>query len=138
MSTFAHHLPVDVQAMFHVKRLVILFFGGINRLKEKIMIEEKEVSSAEVVASIVSGTGKTRNKMVVRTITYRVSIGTLARVDSMAGKSGKSRNAMLNLLLDVGIDEVYKLFTHAEVEELQSREIMAYQALDGDSDILEE
>jgi hypothetical protein len=47
----------------------------------------------------------------------------------MADKAGKSRNEMINLLLDVGCDAVYENFTQEQIEELQSRESFAFETL---------
>lgn len=73
----------------------------------KIKVSETEyISQAEHVAAILSGTAKTTMTAATRAVAYRAPIHILAVVDAMAAHSGKSRNSMLNSLLQVGIDEV--------------------------------
>lgn len=106
----------------------------MRRLKEN-----SQVSAAEMVASIVVGAGSSINIAAVRSVSYRVPVSMLARVDALAEKSGKSRNAMLNLLVDVGLEEVLSLLSENDFQELQSREMMAIQELlDGETETLTE
>ncbi|MDO8291229.1 MAG: hypothetical protein Q7T44_18620 [Parvibaculum sp.] len=103
------------------------------------MEELIEVSAADALASIVSGTGKSTLKAVVHPVSYRAPVHLLARVDALAAKSGKSRNAMINLLVDVGLEEVLSRLSDDDFEEVQSREMYAAEALRGaDSESLEE
>lgn len=90
----------------------------------------EEILKSEIVAATIFGKGVSHQQFLVRTISYRVPITTLARVDAMAQQAGKSRNTMMNMLLDVGINDVYAHFNQEEIEELQSRESLAFQALD--------
>ena len=90
----------------------------------------EEITKAETVAATIFGKGTSFQQHTVRSINYRVPLITLARVDAMAQQAGKSRNTMMNMLLDVGINDVYAHFNQEEIEELQSRESMAFRALD--------
>lgn len=87
-----------------------------------------EPTLAEIVAATVSGTGKQESIAVMRSISARIAITTLARVDALAQKSGKSRNEMLNMLLDVACEEVYNNLENEVIQELQSREMVALQS----------
>lgn len=93
------------------------------------MIEYFEPTKSQLVASIISGTGKSRSYALAKAISYRVPISTLARVDAMAEQAHKSRNQMLNLLLDVALDQVGSDLAESVFEEVQSREIVVMRAL---------
>lgn len=86
-------------------------------------VSEEQPTKTEHVASIISGTGKSRMTAAAKAISYRVPISTLARVDAMAGQAGNSRNAMLNLLLDVALEEVGHELSEEVFQALQIREI---------------
>jgi hypothetical protein len=92
------------------------------------MIKTNEPTEAQIVASIINGTGKSETVASMRTISARVIVTTLARVDAMAQKAGKSRNEMLNMLLDVACNEVYNNLESDVIQELQAREMAALQA----------
>ena len=57
----------------------------------------------------------------------------------MAEQAGKSRNSMLNLLLEVALDQVGSELSEAVFQEVQSREIVLMRALlDGGTEPLSE
>ena len=93
------------------------------------MIEFEKVPAADLVASVVSGTGSKSSASVVRALSYRVPVHTLALVDALSQKSGKSRNAMLNMLVDVGLEEVISRLSVDDCQEVHSREMLAIQSL---------
>jgi predicted DNA-binding protein len=83
----------------------------------------EDVSAADQLAAVVAGTGISASSSVARAISYRVPVSTLSRVDALAAKSGKSRNAMLNLLVNVGLEEVFVRLSQDDFREVQSLEI---------------
>ena len=99
------------------------------------MVDISEVSAAEMVASVVSNNGEQFSSMTVKPISFRFSIHVLARVDALASKGNKSRNAMLNMLLDVGLEEVLRHLPENTFEEIQSRESHAMQQFLDDGEI---
>lgn len=99
------------------------------------MVSTNEVSAAQIVASVVSNSGEHFSSMAVKPISFRVPLHTLARVDALAGKGNKSRNAMLNMLLDVGLEEVLRHLPENTFEEIQSRESHAMQQFFDDGEI---
>lgn len=80
-------------------------------------------SEAQVLADLINGEAKVETIASQRAISARINLMTLARVDAMAQKAGKSRNDMLNMLLDVGCEEVYQHLPSPAVEDLQAREL---------------
>ena len=92
------------------------------------MAKTNEPTQAQIVAGLISGTAKTDGMSSQRAISARIDLTTLARVDSMAQQAKKSRNEMINMLLEVGCDEVYQHLEGPVVEELQSRESAALQS----------
>ena len=62
--------------------------------------------SAEQAAAIVEGTGKTEYIGVTKVISVRLPSFLAARVQALAHKSGKTRNATMATLLEVGLEEV--------------------------------
>ena len=91
------------------------------------MTKTNEPTEAQMVAAIISGKGKQETIAAMRTISARIVATTLARVDSMAQLAGKSRNEMLNMLLDVACDEIYKNLEVEVIGDLQVREMVALQ-----------
>ena len=90
----------------------------------------EEVSQAEHIAGILSGTNSTTSTAVVRAVAYRAPIHILAVVDAMAQQAKKSRTSMINMLLQVGIDEVREKLEDPElIEKLSILEAQAAQAL---------
>ena len=98
---------------------------------EKIMGKKYDPTSAQIIASLVSGTGETEAVSSQRAVSARIDFGTLARVDSIAQHAKKSRNEMINLLLDAGREEVYGHLETDVIEELQIIEAAAFQNLLG-------
>ena len=88
------------------------------------MNQSVEVTPAEQLAALVSGNAKHTISAVQRAVSARINLHTLARVDAMAAKAGKSRNDMLNLMLDVAADEIYRAVDEKVLQDLQSREIV--------------
>lgn len=66
----------------------------------------EDVTHAQHVASIVAGTAKTNVVATAKNIAHRIPVHLCAQVDAMAQTAGKSRNAMINLLINVGLQEV--------------------------------
>lgn len=85
-----------------------------------------EVTPAEMVASLISGTATHQVAAVQKVTSVRLNVYTLARVDAMASKAGKSRNEMVNLLLDVAVQEVYGNLGEEAIQDLQALEIVAH------------
>ena len=94
--------------------------------------ETEEISQADQVAAVVSGVGKNTVVAAVRPVAYRVPVYLLASVDAMAAEGKKSRNAMLNMLVQVGIDEVREKLGQDVVERLLLEESKALQFLMGE------
>lgn len=87
-----------------------------------------EPTASQVLASLVSGTGKVEVISAQRAISARIDLVTLARVDSMAQQAKKSRNEMINLLLEAACEEVYSHLETDVIVDLQSREMAALQS----------
>jgi len=103
------------------------------------MTELFEPTKSQQVAAVIGKTGKFSAISAAKAVSYRVPIHTLARVDAMAEQAGKSRNSMLNLLLEVALDQVGSELSEAVFQEVQSREIVLMRALlDGGTEPLSE
>lgn len=92
---------------------------------------DSELSNAELLAGVVAGTVKQSSWQAVKHIDYRIPIWLVAKVDALAKKSGKSRNSMLNSLVEVGLDAVLPLLKSDDAKELNRLERLAYSALGG-------
>jgi hypothetical protein len=99
------------------------------------MVGTNEVSAAEMLAAVVSGSGEHLSVMAVKPISFRIRLNALVRVDALAHKANKSRNAMLNMLVDVGLEEVLARLSKETFEEVQSRESHAFQSLLNDNQL---
>lgn len=83
------------------------------------MIDTDAPSSVELAAAMISGTGAFGLTSTVKAISYRVPVADLAIVDAMAAKAGKSRNAMLNILVAAGIQEVSKSLSRSVLKQVR-------------------
>jgi hypothetical protein len=99
------------------------------------MAKHHEVSNAEILASIVLGSGKTITVDAVRPISYRIPIRLLARIDALADKSSKSRNFMITSLIELGLDDLMPLLGDEGTGEILSRESVHMQEMMGSGDI---
>lgn len=96
------------------------------------MKETKEPTEAQILACLISGTGEVDAIASQRAISARIDLTILARVDSMAQQAKKSRNEMINMLLNVGCDEVYQHLESPVIKELKSRESAALKSAFGE------
>ena len=81
------------------------------------------MTAAEQAASIVAGTGKTEYIGVTKVLSVRMPQHTADRLQALAHKSGKSRNATICTFLDVAIEEVEKHLSKEvlrEVDEIEA------------------
>ena len=92
-------------------------------------MSNQEISNAEFLAAVVAGTVKQSSIHSLKPIAYRVPVWLLARVDALAQKSGKSRNSMLNSLLEVGLDALFPLLNPADAQDVNERESAALAEL---------
>lgn len=83
---------------------------------------EPEIRAAEHTAAIVEGTAKTEYIGPTKVISVRLPSSLAARVQALAQKSGKTRNAMVSSLLEVGLEEVRSLLSDETVAELHEIE----------------
>ena len=63
------------------------------------------ISEAEHVAGIVNGTAETNGLSATRGTSVRLPIFLLARLDAYAGVSGKTRNFIIERMLEVGMEK---------------------------------
>lgn len=103
------------------------------------MDEIEDVTTVDHLTAVIEGTAKQTTMAATKPVHYRCPVSSLARVDALAAKAGKSRNAMMTMLLDVGIEEVFARLSQGAIEEIQSREIHALQGLlDGETETISE
>ena len=82
-----------------------------------------EIPAADEVASIIEGRGESSYVGNTKVISIRLPKHLAVKVQALSHKSGKTRNAMLCSLLDVGVEEVTKRLkpeTLAQLQELES------------------
>lgn len=74
------------------------------------------ISEAQHVAGIIEGTANTEALNATKGTSVRLPLFMLARLDAFAGVSGKTRNYIIERMLEVGMEETAK---HLEEETLQ-------------------
>ena len=84
------------------------------------------IKAADHAAAIVEGRGKTEYVGVSKLITIRIPMHLAIQLQSMAQKSGKSRNATIATLLEVGLEEVRERLDLQTIEELREIEQELY------------
>ena len=85
----------------------------------KIIVDEETISQAEHAAGIIEGRAKTEYMGSTKVISVRLPLTLEAEVQAFAHKSGRSRNAMISILLEVGMEEVRKHLSDETAEEIQ-------------------
>ena len=84
------------------------------------------IKAADQAAAIVEGRGKTEYVGVSKLITIRVPDHLAIKLQAMAHKSGKSRNATIATLLEVGLEEVSERLDLQTIEQLREIEHELY------------
>ena len=84
------------------------------------------IKAADQAAAIVEGRGKTEYVGVSKLITIRVPDHLAIKLQAMAHKSGKSRNATIATLLEVGLEEVRERLDDSTIDELAAIEQEIY------------
>jgi hypothetical protein len=92
-------------------------------------MEQNEINLAEHVAGVIANTGTNSIKAAARAISYRIPVVDLAEVDAMAAEAGKSRNAMLNMFVSVGLDAVRRQLPSKVARSVRKRESECIAAL---------
>lgn len=88
-----------------------------------ITLEDGEViSSADQAAAIVEGTAESTYIGVSKVISVRLPVVLATSVQALAHKSGKTRNAAVAMLLEVGLEEVRQRLSEDTLTELHSIE----------------
>ena len=80
------------------------------------------IKAADHAAAIVEGRGKTEYIGSTKLITIRIPMPLAVQLQAMAQKSGKSRNATIATLLEVGLEEVRERLDQSTLEDLQTIE----------------
>ena len=84
------------------------------------------IKAADQAAAIVEGRGKTEYVGVSKLITIRVPDHLAIKLQAMAHKRGKSRNATIATLLEVGLEEVSERLDLQTIEQLREIEHELY------------
>lgn len=85
-----------------------------------IELENGEViTAADHAAAIVEGTGKTTYIGMSKVTSIRLPSLLLAQLKGVAGKSGKTLNATMAMLIEVGLEEVLKKLSPETLEQLK-------------------
>lgn len=80
------------------------------------------IKAADHAAAIVQGRGKTEYIGTTKLITIRIPMPLAVQLQAMAQKSGKSRNATIATLLEVGLEEVRERLDESTLADLQTIE----------------
>lgn len=83
----------------------------------------EEIRVADFAAGIVEGTATGQYVGMTKVISVRLPVHLAIQLQAMAHKSGKTRNAMISKLLEVGLEEVRLRLSDETCEELQVIEI---------------
>jgi predicted DNA-binding protein len=83
----------------------------------------EEISAADHAAGIVEGTGKTEYRGITKVISVRLPLHLAIQLQALAQKSGRTRNATVATLLEVGLEEVRMRLSDETAQELQEIEI---------------
>ena len=82
----------------------------------------EEVSAAEFAAGMVEGTAKTEYVGGTKVVSARLPVHLAVYLQAMAQKMGKTRAACMEMLLEVGLEEVRKHLSEETCKELSAIE----------------
>lgn len=99
--------------------------------REVKLSESAEVTHAHGVALLLMGRGKSEGRAALGPLSARIPIWQLAQLDAMGAKAGKSRNAMVALVLQAGIAAIRSHLDETTSEELDELESEASAKLNG-------
>ncbi len=89
-------------------------------------MNENEVTQAEITASIIEGKGNASYIGATKVISLRLPVFLEAEIQAFAHKSGKTRNGMVAMLLQTGIEQVKQ---HLSEEALAEIELLMQERL---------
>lgn len=84
--------------------------------------EGEVIQAADQVAAIVEGRGENTYIGVTKVTSVRLPLHLSVKLQALAHKSGKTRNAMIVNLLEVGLEEVHQRLTPETLAQLQDLE----------------
>lgn len=84
--------------------------------------EGEVIQAADQVAAIVEGRGENTYIGVTKVTSVRLPLHLAVKLQALAHKSGKTRNAMIVNLLEVGLEEVHQRLTPETLAQLQDLE----------------
>lgn len=91
----------------------------------KFVTDDGEViTAADHAAGIIEGTAKTEYVGATKVISVRLPLFQAIKIQALAMKSGKTRNATIGTLLEVGLEEVLDRLTDetlAQVDQIESQ-----------------
>lgn len=97
----------------------------------KITTDDGEViKAADHAAAIIEGRGRSEYVGASKLITIRIPMHLAVQLQAMAHKSGKSRNATISTLLEVGLDEVWERLDESTQEQLSTIEHELFSDMD--------
>ena len=82
-------------------------------------MNENEVTQAEITASIIEGKGNASYIGATKVISLRLPVFLEAEIQAFAHKSGKTRNGMVAMLLQTGIEQVKQHLSEEALDEIQ-------------------
>lgn len=88
--------------------------------------DNEHPTNVQMLAALVAGTATIEVNTVLRPINYRIPLHVLASVDAMAEAAGKSRNFMLNELLELGVEAVQKALPSEVAPKIDARRYQLY------------
>lgn len=84
--------------------------------------KDDQLSAAEFAAALVEGNAKTEYSGGTKVISVRLPVHLAVQVQALAQKSGKTRNASVEMLLEVGLQEVRAHLSDETCKELHEIE----------------
>lgn len=93
----------------HDKQVFFPHYKVVVQLGIPMAIETDDgqvIREADHVAALIEGNADTNFMGVTKVLSARLPMVQVAEIEAIAEKSGKTRNAMLSMLLSVGIEEV--------------------------------
>lgn len=112
--------------------LLSLFTSSKGALMPSAAVQTREITKAQMVASMLSGPTETASVQVTRPVLLRVPEHVAAQLDAMAALAKKSRNMIGNELLETALETVRAELSAEVLSKLDERTLV--QLLDMQAD----
>ena len=96
---------------------------------KELTYDSDEVTKLDILMAMIEGSGDVEYQGAVKTVSVRMELFELANVDALAQLAGKSRNVMINRLIEAALEMVWSTASKATQKQISAARKEHMQAL---------